>query len=101
MVAPSGDQFEISGGGYRAVVTESGAGLRLLEHDGRPLVLGFAEDEQSTSGAGSCSCRGPTGSATGATPSRAATCSCALTEAVPRQRQRTGWCAGPRGPWRS
>jgi aldose 1-epimerase len=52
MVAPSGDQFEISGGGYRAVVTECGGGLRLLEYDGRPLVLGFGEDEQSTSGRG-------------------------------------------------
>ena len=52
MVAPSGDQFEISGGGYRAVVTECGGGLRSLEHDGRPLVLGFGEDEQSTSGRG-------------------------------------------------
>ena len=52
MVAPSGDQFEISGAGYRAVVTECGGGLRTLEHDGRPLVLGFEEDEQSTSGRG-------------------------------------------------
>ena len=52
MVGPSGDQYEISGGGYRAVVTESGGGLRTLEYDGRPLVLGFADDEQSTSGRG-------------------------------------------------
>jgi aldose 1-epimerase len=47
MVAPSGDQFEIAAGGYRAVVTESGATLRLLEHDGRPLLRGFGEDELS------------------------------------------------------
>jgi aldose 1-epimerase len=52
MVAPSGEQFEISGGGYRAVVTECGASLRLLEHDGRPLVLGWDEDSQSASGRG-------------------------------------------------
>ena len=52
MLPPSGDQFEISGGGYRAVVTESGAALRLLEHDGRPLVDGFAEDEMSSGGRG-------------------------------------------------
>ena len=32
MVAPSGDQFEIAAAGYRAVVTEGGATLRLLEH---------------------------------------------------------------------
>ena len=52
MVAPSGDQFEISGGGYRAVVTECGAGLRELEYDGRPLVLGFPEDRSASSGRG-------------------------------------------------
>ena len=40
MLAPTGDQFEIEGGGYRAVVTECGAGLRVLEHAGRPLVDG-------------------------------------------------------------
>ncbi len=52
MVAPSGEQYEISGGGYRAVVVECGAGLRLLEHDGRPLVLGYDEEEQASSGRG-------------------------------------------------
>lgn len=52
MVAPSGEQFEIRAGGYRAVVTECGASLRVLEYDGRPLVLGWEEDEQSASGRG-------------------------------------------------
>jgi aldose 1-epimerase len=52
VVAPSGDQFEISGGGYRAVVTESGAALRVLEHEGRPVVDGFAEDAMSSGGRG-------------------------------------------------
>jgi aldose 1-epimerase len=52
MVAPSGEQYEISAGGYRAVVVECGAGLRLLEHDGRPLVLGYPEDRQASSGRG-------------------------------------------------
>jgi aldose 1-epimerase len=47
VVAPSGDQYEISGSGYRAVVTESGGALRLLEHEGRSLVDGFGEDETS------------------------------------------------------
>ena len=42
MVAPSGDQFEFAAAGYRAVVTESGATLRVLEHAGRPLLHGFA-----------------------------------------------------------
>jgi aldose 1-epimerase len=52
VVAPSGEQFEISGAGYRAVVTECGAGLRLLEHEGRPLVDGFAEEHMSSGGRG-------------------------------------------------
>jgi aldose 1-epimerase len=52
MLPPSGDQFEITAGGYRAVVTESGAALRLLEHDGRPLLDGFGEDELSPGGRG-------------------------------------------------
>jgi aldose 1-epimerase len=52
MLPPSGDQFEITGGGYRAVVTESGGALRLLEHAGRPLLDGFAEDEMAPGGRG-------------------------------------------------
>jgi aldose 1-epimerase len=52
MVAPSGEQFEFAAGPYRAVVTECGAALRVLEHDGRPLVLGWPEDEQTASGRG-------------------------------------------------
>jgi len=52
MVAPSGDQFEIGAAGYTAVVTESGATLRSLEYDGRPLVDGFAEDAMAFGGRG-------------------------------------------------
>ncbi len=52
MIPPSGEQFEISGGGYAAVVTESGAALRLLTHEGRDLVDGFGTDEMSTGGRG-------------------------------------------------
>jgi aldose 1-epimerase len=52
MLAATGDQLEIQGGGYRAVVTEGGATLRLLERDGRPLVDGFAEDAVPTGGRG-------------------------------------------------
>jgi aldose 1-epimerase len=52
MVAPSGEQYEITGGGYRAVVTESGATLRVLERAGRPVVHGFGEDEMSSGGRG-------------------------------------------------
>ncbi len=52
MTAPSGDQFEIAAGGYRAVVTECGATLRVLEHAGRPLVHGFGVDEMSAAARG-------------------------------------------------
>jgi aldose 1-epimerase len=52
MTATSGDQFEFAAGGYRAVVTECGATLRVLEYAGRPLVHGFGEDEMSTAGRG-------------------------------------------------
>ncbi len=52
MLGPSGDQYEISGGGYTAVVTESGAALRLLEYAGRPLVDGFAADQLAPGGRG-------------------------------------------------
>ena len=52
MVAPSGEQFVIEGGGYRAVVTECGAGLRELGYGGRPLVEGYAEDAMASGGRG-------------------------------------------------
>src|SRR5581483_9038181 len=46
---PTGRQFSLTGGGYRAVVTEVGAGLRELEFLGgnepRPLVHGFDAHE--------------------------------------------------------
>jgi aldose 1-epimerase len=51
-VAPSGEQYEIQAAGYRAVVTEGGGALRLLEHGGRPLVDGFGEEEMSSGGRG-------------------------------------------------
>ena len=52
MLPPSGDQYEISGGGYRAVVTECGAGLRSLEHAGVALVDGYSPDEVAPGGRG-------------------------------------------------
>ena len=52
MVGPSGEQHSISAAGYTAVVTESGATLRTLEHQGRPLLAGFPEDRQASSGRG-------------------------------------------------
>jgi aldose 1-epimerase len=50
VIAISGEQYDIEGGAYRAVVTECGAGLRILEYDGKPLVAGF--DERSPADAG-------------------------------------------------
>ena len=52
LLAPSGEQFAISGGGYAAVVTESGAALRTLTYAGHDLVDGFAEDAMSSGGRG-------------------------------------------------
>lgn len=52
MVAPTGEQFEITGGGYRAVVVECGAALRLLAHEDRQLLDGFAAGAMPTAGRG-------------------------------------------------
>ena len=52
MVAPSGEQYEISSGGYRAVVTECGGGLRELAYDGQPLVAGYGAEAMARSAAG-------------------------------------------------
>ena len=52
MVSPSGEQFEIEAAGYRAVVTESGAALRLLDHEDVSLIDGFGADEMSPAGRG-------------------------------------------------
>lgn len=41
----TGEQFALSAGPYQAVITESGASLRELTHDGRPLVLSHGADE--------------------------------------------------------
>ena len=48
----TGEQFEISAGDYRAVVTELGAGLRELSHGGIPLVFGYEADELPPGAAG-------------------------------------------------
>lgn len=52
VTAPSGEQFVIESGGYRAVVTQSGAALRELSFEGRHLVDGFAADAMSSGGRG-------------------------------------------------
>lgn len=49
---PTGEQYEISAGPYRAVVTELGATLRALTHGGRDVVRGFGQDASPSGGAG-------------------------------------------------
>ncbi|MET8156782.1 aldose 1-epimerase family protein [Sphaerisporangium sp. NPDC005289] len=51
-IAPTGEQHTIEAGGLRAVVTEVGAGLRSLTHDGRPLVMGYSEHRTPPGSAG-------------------------------------------------
>ena len=46
--SPSGTQYEIAGHGYRAIITSVGACLRLLQFEGRDLVVSFREDEAMT-----------------------------------------------------
>ncbi|MDH2426868.1 aldose 1-epimerase family protein [Sphaerisporangium sp. TRM90804] len=51
-IAPTGAQHTVEAGGLRAVVTEVGAGLRSLTHDGRPLILDYPEDSLPVGSAG-------------------------------------------------
>src|SRR5262245_55925190 len=48
----TGAQYEIAAGGYQAVVTELGAGLRELRPRGRPLTTRYQADELPPGGAG-------------------------------------------------
>lgn len=41
---PSGKQYQISHAGYRAVIVEVGAGIRVLECDDRPVLESYDED---------------------------------------------------------
>ena len=41
----TGAQYEIAAGGYQAVATELGAGLRELRYGGRPVLAGYQPDE--------------------------------------------------------
>jgi aldose 1-epimerase len=49
---PTGEQYEIRSGAYRAVITEVGATLRSFSVDGRDVVRGFGVDEMSKAGRG-------------------------------------------------
>jgi aldose 1-epimerase len=48
----TGSQYEIQSGGYRACLTELGAGLRTLSYEGRALITGYAKDQLPPHGAG-------------------------------------------------
>jgi aldose 1-epimerase len=50
--APTGEQYEISSGAHRAVITEVGATLRSFSVDSRDVVRGFSVDEMSKAGRG-------------------------------------------------
>jgi aldose 1-epimerase len=50
--SPSGHQYEIAAGGYRAVVTEQGATLRLLQVEGRDILAGFGPGDRVEGGHG-------------------------------------------------
>ena len=52
MIAPSGEQFELSFGDQRAVVVEVGGGLRSYAVGGRDVLDGYGADAMSTSGRG-------------------------------------------------
>ena len=41
----TGEQYALNAGPYQAVITEAGAGLRELTHEGHPLVLSYGADE--------------------------------------------------------
>jgi aldose 1-epimerase len=51
-VLPSGEQWTVRAGGYEATVVSVGGGLRGLTYDGRPVLLGYGEDEAAHAGIG-------------------------------------------------
>ncbi len=50
--SPTGHQYEIASGGYRAVVTELGATLRSLQVEGRDVLAGFGPADRVSGGHG-------------------------------------------------
>ena len=52
MISPTGEQYPIRAGGYAAVVTEVGAGLRALRLDDRELVMEYPQDAAPVGGSG-------------------------------------------------
>jgi aldose 1-epimerase len=52
VIAPSGEQIEITAGDQRAVIVEVGGGLRTFSANGRELLDGYRLDEMCSSGRG-------------------------------------------------
>jgi len=52
MATPTGEQYVLESGRYRAVVTQGCGALRSLSCDGRELVDGFAADAMPSAGRG-------------------------------------------------
>jgi galactose mutarotase-like enzyme len=52
IIAPSGEQIEVTAGDQRAVVVEIGGGLRSYSAGDRDLVDGYGSNEMSSSGRG-------------------------------------------------
>jgi aldose 1-epimerase len=55
----SGAQYDIAAGDYQATVTELGAGLRRLQHRGRPVITEYPADVLPPHGAGQLLCPWP------------------------------------------
>jgi aldose 1-epimerase len=55
----TGAQYDLSAGDYRATVTELGAGLRRLEYQGQPVIVGYEPDELPPGAAGQLLCPWP------------------------------------------
>ena len=52
VINPTGEQYEISSGAQRAVVTEVGAALRVYAVEDRDVLLGFGADQAIKGGRG-------------------------------------------------
>jgi aldose 1-epimerase len=59
MVPLTGTQHEISAGGYRATITQLGAGLRALHHLGRPVIGEYSPDVLPPGASGQLLCPWP------------------------------------------
>ena len=55
----TGAQYDLSAGDFRATVTELGAGLRRLEHQGQPVIAGYEPDVLPPGAAGQLLCPWP------------------------------------------